>query len=135
MSGSLACSFEDANASLIASKKLDAVERFLTKDYVAHVAGIELTGGHDTVRSILDALSRAFPGIDVEVEILIAGNDRVAWQRTLRGTQSGMYKGFPASDREIVWRDMVTSRFRDGLICEEWVVTDLAEQLLLARKK
>lgn len=29
---------------------------------------------------------------------------------------------------------MVTSRFRDGLIAEEWVVTDLAERLLLSRK-
>ena len=29
---------------------------------------------------------------------------------------------------------MVTSEFRDGRIDEEWVVTDLAERLLLARK-
>jgi hypothetical protein len=36
--------------------------------------------------------------------------------------------------RRIVWRDMVTSRFRDGLIAEEWAISDLAERLLLARK-
>ena len=30
---------------------------------------------------------------------------------------------------------MVTSRFRDGLIAEEWLITDLAERLLLARKR
>jgi hypothetical protein len=29
---------------------------------------------------------------------------------------------------------MVVSRFERGLIAEEWVVTDLAEQLLMARK-
>jgi len=29
---------------------------------------------------------------------------------------------------------MVTSRFRDGLITEDWVITD-AERLLLARKQ
>jgi hypothetical protein len=29
---------------------------------------------------------------------------------------------------------MVTSRFRDGLIAEDWVISDLAERLLLARK-
>ena len=29
---------------------------------------------------------------------------------------------------------MVTSQFRDGLIEEEWFVTDLAERLLLGRK-
>ena len=31
-------------------------------------------------------------------------------------------------------RDMVVSRFEGGLIAEEWVVTDLAERLLLTRK-
>ncbi len=30
---------------------------------------------------------------------------------------------------------MVVSRFRDGLIAEEWVISDLAERLLLARKE
>ena len=31
-------------------------------------------------------------------------------------------------------RDMVTSRFRDGLIAEDWLITDLGERLL-ARKR
>jgi hypothetical protein len=43
--------------------------------------------------------------------------------------------GFPATGRPIVWRDMVTSRFQDGRIAEDWVLTDLAERLLLARKR
>jgi hypothetical protein len=34
----------------------------------------------------------------------------------------------------MVWREMITSRFEDGLIVEEWFLTDLAEQFLLARK-
>lgn len=42
--------------------------------------------------------------------------------------------GFPATGRPIVWRDMLTTQFRDGLISEEWAVSDLAERLLLARK-
>lgn len=29
---------------------------------------------------------------------------------------------------------MITSRLKDDLIVEEWFITDLAEQLLLARK-
>jgi len=32
-------------------------------------------------------------------------------------------------------RDLVTSRFRDGLIAEDWLIADLAEGLLLARKR
>ncbi|HKB16995.1 MAG TPA: ester cyclase, partial [Planctomycetota bacterium] len=83
----------------------------------------------------LGGLRRGFPDLQVEVEILVEGKDRVAWQRTVRGTQRGAYKGFPASGRRIVWRDMVTSRFRDGRIAEDWVITDLAERLLLLRKR
>lgn len=62
------------------------------------------------------------------------GTGRVAWQRTLRGTHRDTFQGFPPTGREIVWRDMFTSRFHNGLIAEEWVVTDLAERLLRARK-
>jgi predicted ester cyclase len=43
--------------------------------------------------------------------------------------------GFPATGHRILWRDMVTSRFEDGYIAEEWVVTDQVERLLLARKR
>lgn len=60
---------------------------------------------------------------------------RVAWQRTIRATHEGPFKGFPATGRPVVWRDMVTSRFRDGLIAEDWLLTDLAERLLLERKE
>ena len=66
----------------------------------------------------------------VEVEILVKTKDRVAWERTLRATHKGAFKGFPATGRPIVWRDMVISRFRNGLIAEDWVITDLAERLL-----
>ena len=86
------------------------------------------------IRRVLDLYRRAFPDLQVEVEILVEAKDRVAWQRTLRGTHQGDFKGFPATGRPIVWRDMATSRFHNGLIAEDWVITDLAERLLLARK-
>jgi predicted ester cyclase len=91
--------------------------------------------GHGGIRRFLGMLQRAFPDLQVQVEILVEAKDRVAWQRTLRATHQGDFKGFPATGRQIVWRDMVTSRFRDGLIAEDWVITDLAERLLLARKR
>jgi len=94
-----------------------------------------MTGGHGAIRSVLSMYQRAFPDLQVQVEILVEGTDRVAWQRTLRGTHQGDFKGFPPTGRPIVWRDTVTSRFREGLIAEDWVITDLAERLLLARKR
>ena len=126
---------ESANAALIAERNLDVVSEYFADDYTAHVTGRDIRGGHDVVRKTLGALFRAFSSIDVEIDVFLESEDRVCWQRTLTGTQTGSFKGFPASQRDIVWRDMVTSQFENGLISEEWVVTDLAEQLLMARKR
>jgi hypothetical protein len=134
MNRSLASKIEAANAALIANRNVDAIGEFFTPDYVAHGTG-QVMEGHGGIRRFLGMLQRAFPDLQVQVEILVEAKDRVAWQRTLRATHQGDFKGFPATGRQIVWRDMVTSRFRDGLIAEDWVITDLAERLLLARKR
>jgi steroid delta-isomerase-like uncharacterized protein len=135
MSRSLASKIEAANSALMANGNLDAIGEFFTPDYVAHLTDQDMTGGHSAIRRVLGMYRRAFPDLQVEVEILVKAKDRVAWQRTLRATHKGDFNGFPATGRPIVWRDMVTSRFRNGLIAEDWLITDLAERLLLARKR
>ena len=135
MDRSLASNIQEANSALIANGELEAVGEFFTPDYVAHLTDQDMVGGHAAIRRVLGMYQHAFPVLHVEVEILVEGKDRVAWQRTLHGTHQGEFMGFPACGREIVWRDMVTSRFRDGLIAEDWFITDLAERLLLARKR
>lgn len=132
---SLASKIKAANQALLVDGNQVAIAEFFTPDYVAHLTDQDLTGGHDDIRQIVRMYHRAFTAIQVEVEILVKEKDRVAWQRTLRAVHKGHFKGFPATHRAIVWRDMVTSQFREGLIAEEWVLTDLAERLLRARKR
>lgn len=134
MNRTLASRIEAANSTLIANGNLEAIEDFFTPDYVAHLTGSDLEGGHDAIRSFLDMLRRAFPDLQVRVQVLVEGADRIAWQRTVQGTHAGDFMGFPATGRRIVWRDMFTSRFHDGRIAEDWAISDLAERLLLARK-
>lgn len=134
MKMSLASKVKEANTALIINGKLDQVGDFFTHNYTVHLTDHVIKGGHNIVQSTLGALRHAFPDIQMEIDILLEGNNRIAWQRTLRATHKKAFKGFPASGLQIVWRDMVTSQFRDGLISEEWVITDLAEQLLLSRK-
>lgn len=133
MNRTLATKIKAADSALTVNGNLDAVGDFFTPGYVDHGTNRDLEG-HDAIRKYLVMLQRAFPDLRVEVEILVEAKDRVAWQRTLRATHKGDFKGFPATGRPIMWRDMVTSRFHDGLIAEDWVITDLAEHLLLARK-
>jgi steroid delta-isomerase-like uncharacterized protein len=135
MSRSLASKIKAANSALITNGDLDAVGEFFTSDYVAHLTDEDMTGGHAAIRRVAGMYRRAFSDLRVEIEVLVEAKDRVAWQRRVWATHKGNFKGFPATGRSIVWRDMVTSRFLDGLIAEEWVITDLAERLLLARKR
>lgn len=123
-----------ANEALLVRGELDAVARYFTPDYVAHVTGRDVGGGHPTIARIVGELRAAFEDLRVEVEVLVVGEDRIAWQRTLRGVHRVSYRGFPGTGRELVWRDMATSRLEDGRIAEEWMISDLAEQLLAARK-
>jgi len=132
---SLSSKIKAANETLIAKGEHNAIGKFFSPDYVAHLTQQDMAGGHRLVLSLLELYQRAFPDPEVQVEILLEGPDRIAWQRTLRAKHAGAFKGFPASGLEIVWRDVVISRFRDGLITEEWVISDLAEQLLLSRKR
>jgi predicted ester cyclase len=134
MNPSLSATIKDANAKIITKGMLDDVEEYFTPDYAVNLTNKRLSGGYSTVQNTLSALMRAFSNIQVKVEILIEGEDRIAWQRTMTATHSGAYKGFPASGRELIWRDMVVSQFEGGRIKEEWLSTDLAEQLLLSRK-
>ena len=134
MSRSLASRIEAANVALIVDRNFDWVSEFFAPSYVGHGTGRDLAG-RSAIRRFLGTLLRAFPDLEIEVEILVSSRDRVAWQRTLRATHTRKYKGFAATGRSIVWRDMVTSRFRNGLIAEDWVMTDLAERRLLAGKR
>lgn len=134
MSQTLATKIKAANSTLMADGNLEKVGEFFAPDYVAHVTDEDLPLGHGGLRKFIAMVRSAFPDLRVEVEILVEGTDRVAWLKTLRGTHQGAFKGFPASGQPMVWREMVVSQFRDGLIAEEWFITDLAERFLLARK-
>lgn len=123
-----------ANAALLERGEADAIADYFSPDYMVHTTDNTLEGGHALIRQVVAMYQKAFGGIATTLDILAEQDDRVAWQRTIRATHQGAYKGFPATNRPMVWREMAVSRFKDGLIVEEWFITDLAEQLLLARK-
>ena len=129
VSESLASRIRAANEVLLSHGDLEAIPEFFTQRYVAHLTE-QTMEGQEAIRRFVAMLRGALSDIEVELEILIEGAERVAWQRTLRGTHVGDFMGFSASGRRLVWRDMVTSRFEDRLIAEQWAISDLAERML-----
>lgn len=123
-----------ATSALFREGELEAVGKYFAPDYVVHITDQDVRGGPALVRSVVELYRGAFPDLSVEVLFLLESSDTVGWQRTMRATHTGAFKGFPGTGQPIVWREMVVSRFSGSLIAEEWVVTELAERLLLARK-
>lgn len=123
-----------ATSALFRDGEIDAISKHFDPDYVVHTTDQDFRGGPKLIRSVIELYRSAFPDLAVEVQFFLESADTVSWQRTLRATHKGAFKGFPATGQPIVWREMVVSRFYNSRIIEEWVVTDLAERLLFARK-
>jgi steroid delta-isomerase-like uncharacterized protein len=122
-----------ANEELLEKGNTAAAAEFFAPTYVVHLTDQELRGPR-MVEGFVTELLEAFSEVRVEVEVLLEAGERVAWQRTIRATHRADFKGFPATGRAIRWRDMLVTRFEDGRIAEEWAISDLAEQLLAARR-
>jgi predicted ester cyclase len=53
----------------------------------------------------------------------------------LTGKHKNNLKGIPATDKKVTWTEMVVSRFENNKIIEEWVVSELAGELMLKQPK
>ena len=113
---SVVSKIKEANSTLIVDGDLDQVGDYFTQYYSVHLTDRVMKGGHSIVQSVIGALRQSFSDIQIDVDILLDSEDRVAWQRTLRAIHKGKFKNFPASGLQIIWRDIVISQFHDELI-------------------
>jgi hypothetical protein len=71
----------------------------------------------------------------LNIEILVEEGNTITWQRTLHGTHKANMMGIPQTGKKIKWNEMVVSRFEGDKIAEEWIVSELAGQLLLRQQE
>jgi predicted ester cyclase len=117
-----------ANEALLNQGDFDRIPDFFSESYVSHSTEGD-AGGHPAIRGWLTALRTAFPDLAVEVEVLATEGDRVAWLRTNRGTHQADFMGVEATGRQLIWQDMVVTRYEAGTIVEEWGVSELGAVL------
>ncbi len=77
------------------------------------------------VRQGVTQLRAAFSDLQVTIDDLVAGGDRVAWQYTARGTHSGEFGGIPPTGRPVEYRGTVLARIADGRFTEGRGVVDM----------
>ncbi|GAA3263326.1 ester cyclase [Nonomuraea helvata] len=80
-------------------------------------------------KRIWETLLRAFPDIHVTVEDLLAEGDKIVVRQTVTGTNSGEYRGMPATGRSVTYNEIFIVCFADGQITDLWGVVDVYSQL------
>ncbi len=114
---------------------LAAIDQIFSSNYIAHAEG-KAYKGHPFLKKFTKQIRLAIPDIKTKkVVFLMEAGDTITWERTLQGTHKTNMMGIPASNKKITWQEMVVSRFEDGKIVEEWLVSNLAGQLLLKQKR
>ena len=108
--------FED----ILNAGDLDVVDGIFSVDVVFHYPLGELNG-LDAVRQYIGAVRTAFPDIRFTIEDLFAEEDRVACRWTLRGTQTGEFRGNPPSGKQVEVPGNTIFRFSEGKIEEIWI--------------
>ena len=73
---------------------------------------------------MVQALRRAFPDLNYQIDEVVVGEDAIAVRTTLRGTHLGDFFGLPASGKRVEVSQTTIERFRDGKLVGHHRVTD-----------
>jgi predicted ester cyclase len=120
---------------LLGQGNFDIVDSVFSVNYVAH-SGDKSYNGHKFIKQFAKQVRTALPNIKIlNVELLSQTDNILTWQRTFSGTHKADLMGIPASNKKVKWYEIVVSRFDKDKIVEEWLVSDLAFQLILKQDK
>lgn len=113
--------------------KVDKVDEFYTADFVCHFLVGPEWEGPSGVRKHVENHRRAFRDWREEVEDIVAEGDRVVTRFINYGTHRDEFMGIPATNRQVVVREVAVYWIANGKIAEQWGFPDISgfrQQLL-----
>jgi steroid delta-isomerase-like uncharacterized protein len=120
---------------LMVSGDLDTVDQVLAPNWVNHDPSLPPLEGYEGFKQLTMIFRSAFPGMQVEIEDMLAEGDKVAARFRLRGTNTGSFQGMPPTGNAIDVLATGIFRFEGGKVTDNWVNLDalgLMQQLGLA---
>ena len=111
------------NEALVNERRLDLVESAFAPSFVSHTSGDDVD--RDSFRGMLAALLEALPDARVEIELVLADGDLVAWRSVTTGTHEAEWLGVAATGRRVSWSAIHIARIERGLVAEHWGSPDL----------
>ena len=110
----LAANAKDALERVCSGKALESASRYYSHEFVDHVNNMELPG-LDGVRQSVELYTKVLSDLDVVVEEQLTDGDCVTSRFVVTGKSFG---------KDVRFNGITISRFKDGLIVEDWSVTD-----------
>jgi steroid delta-isomerase-like uncharacterized protein len=95
-------------------------------DFIEHEGGPGLPPTKEGTLEFFRILLAAFPDMRMDVEDLIASEDKTVARVKVTATHQGEFMGVPPTDARVEIQLIDIMRFDDaGLVCEHWGVTDM----------
>jgi steroid delta-isomerase-like uncharacterized protein len=82
------------------------------------------------LRAFYSALWAAFPDLTIQIEELVAEDDKVVWRISASGTHRGAFQSVPATGKAVKFGAHYTFRLEHGKIVERWSTLDRLALLL-----
>ena len=111
----------------ISAGDLDGFADLVADDFIEHDEMLEgLPPTKEGMLEFFRGLLAAFPDMRMDVEDLIASEDKTVARVSATGTHQGDFMGVPPTGRRVEVHLIDIMRFDDaGLVCEHWGVADL----------
>jgi steroid delta-isomerase-like uncharacterized protein len=108
----------------INSGNLEKIRNLVSQDVKDHDPAPNQSPGPQGYIDFFTMMRNAFPDMQVEVETMVANQDKVAFAYTLTGTHKGDFMGVSSTGKKIKARGMQISRFEIGKMVERWGSSD-----------
>lgn len=114
---------------VINTGRLDQCDLYLAEERIDHTDyGLPrgMADGHEGFKRVLSGFIQAFPDLHLEVEFVVADDDRVVFHVVTTGTHQGPFMGMPATGKSFRANGVDIFRFNaDGKVSEHWGVFDV----------
>lgn len=89
-------------------------------------AGASGEKGPESLKKVIASFRSIFPDLHVTISEVVAGNERVAWHWSARGTHQGEIFGIPPTGKSVTFSGIIIDTLRDGRIVRRGGIWDQA---------
>ncbi|MBV9689944.1 MAG: ester cyclase [Ktedonobacteraceae bacterium] len=106
-------------------RAVDNADQFFAAGFTLHDnAHPAYKTGYERGKDFVSSHYSAFPDLAVQIDDIFASGDKVAFRWSSQGTQKGVLRGVPPSNKSANMYGIAIMRFEDGKLAEMWSVQD-----------